>query len=63
MPASLSGKWEMISNVNFDDYMIALGKSVCCFPPEYVRSHHSKCTFVEKHDSGAIYHLIELCEK
>lgn len=56
MPASLSGKWEMISNVNFDDYMIALGKSACCFPPEYVHSHHSKCTFVEKHGSGAIYH-------
>ncbi|XP_006785596.1 retinoid-binding protein 7a [Neolamprologus brichardi] len=27
MPASLSGKWEMISNVNFDNYMIALGIS------------------------------------
>ncbi|KAG7472761.1 hypothetical protein MATL_G00112340 [Megalops atlanticus] len=27
MPASICGTWEMISNVNFDGYMIALGIS------------------------------------
>ncbi|KAM4609938.1 nicotinamide/nicotinic acid mononucleotide adenylyltransferase 1-like [Polymixia lowei] len=29
MPASLCGTWDMISNVNFDGYMIALGISQC----------------------------------
>ncbi|XP_073327019.1 retinoid-binding protein 7a [Pagrus major] len=29
MPASLCGTWEMISNVNLDGYMIALGVSPC----------------------------------
>lgn len=28
MPASFCGSWEIISNVNFEGYMIALGKSL-----------------------------------
>lgn len=28
MPASLCGTWDIISNVNLDGYMIALGKSI-----------------------------------
>ncbi|KAI5612223.1 retinol binding protein 7a, cellular, partial [Silurus asotus] len=28
MPASLCGKWELISNINFEGYMIALGISL-----------------------------------
>ena len=27
MPASLCGAWDIVSNVNFEGYMIALGKS------------------------------------
>lgn len=34
MPTSLCGSWEMISNVNMDGYMIALGEFLsCCFFP------------------------------
>ncbi|XP_071763485.1 retinoid-binding protein 7a [Centroberyx gerrardi] len=29
MPASLCGTWDMMSNVNFEGYMIALGISPC----------------------------------
>lgn len=31
MPTSICGSWEMISNVNFEGYMIALGKSGSMF--------------------------------
>uniref|UniRef100_A0A8C8A3J5 Cellular retinoic acid-binding protein 1 n=1 Tax=Oryzias sinensis TaxID=183150 RepID=A0A8C8A3J5_9TELE len=29
MPASICGTWELISNVNFEGYMVALGISPC----------------------------------
>lgn len=29
MPASICGSWEMISNVNMEGYMMALGKFLC----------------------------------
>lgn len=34
MPVSLCGSWDMVSNVNFEGYMIALGKSAFFFPVE-----------------------------
>lgn len=34
MPVSLCGSWDMVSNVNLEGYMIALGKSPILLPVE-----------------------------
>ncbi len=41
MPVSLCGTWDMVSNVNFEGYMIALGKSAFLYPVKWIIAHNS----------------------
>lgn len=45
MPVSLCGTWDMVSNVNFERYMIALGKSAFFCTVKLIIAHNSVALF------------------
>lgn len=59
MPVDYSGTWDMISNENFEGYMIALGK---CLSSCYIVTRIINCLFVSNDNTKTLIELNDFGE-
>lgn len=57
MPASICGSWEMVSNVNMEGYMIALGKFPACYTWFYLYDALPKNMIIWQFYWGTMTHI------